>query len=148
MSTRMMRQLTRTISTKPLSRGLHQRATSKIQAPKPRILSSAQSQARCFSVSRPASKGIQPHSEDPQPKESEAIDDIKNPTPLSDAEYHDRAESLLEEIVAKMESMQEQRDDVDVEYSVCFPKVPFPRAFCVFLPLHSFLTTLQHYMES
>lgn len=118
-----MRQLTRTVSTKPISRGLQQRAASKLQVPRSQLIGSVSLQSRCFSVSRPASLGLQPDTEDPKPKESEPVHHLKDPTPISDEEFHERAEALLEEICAKMEAMQESRDDIDAEYSVCFPKV-------------------------
>lgn len=119
MSARMMRQLSRTISTKPLTRGLHQRAAFKLAAPKPRLSSASSIQSRNISISRTAFKGLQPDQEEPKPVEAEDNHDISEPTPIDDAEYHERAELLLEEIVQKMEEMQESRDDVDAEYSVC-----------------------------
>ena len=121
-----MRQLTRNLnhSTKPLTRGLHMRAAAKLQqrqqqAPKPRLFPSS-SLTRSFSVARPVFKGLQPDQEEPAPKESEDIHTLRDPTPISDEEYNEHAEKLLEEICAKIEEMQESRDDVDAEYSVCF----------------------------
>lgn len=119
MSARMMRQLSRTISTKPLTRGLHQRAGFKLAAPKPGLLSASSIRSRKISTSRTSFKGLQPDQEEPKPVEAEDNHDISEPTPISDAEFHERAELLLEEIVQKMEEMQESRDDVDAEYSVC-----------------------------
>lgn len=134
-ASRMMRQLTRTLPTKPLTRSLHVRAASKLQhAPKPRLLAT-QSPARSFSAARPAYKGLQPDQEDPAPVESEAIHIIKDATPISDEEFHEQAEKLLEEICQKMEEMQESRDDVDAEYSVCLSFL-----FCSLLPhIHALL---------
>ena len=43
-----------------------------------------------------------------------------DPTPIEEAEYHEHAEKLLEEIVVKIEELQESREDVDADYSVSF----------------------------
>lgn len=74
--------------------------------------------SRALSFSTTFRKGIQPDTEEPAPKESEPIHHLQDPTPISDADFHDRAEALLEEISAKIEDMQETREDVDAEYSV------------------------------
>ena len=121
-----MRQLTRNLnhSTKPLTRGLHMRAAAaklQQQVPKTRLLLPSLSLARSFSVARPVFKGLQPDQEEPAPKESEDIHTIRDPTPISDEEYSEQAEKLLEQICARIEEMQETREDVDAEYSVCLP---------------------------
>lgn len=38
---------------------------------------------------------------------------------LSDAEYHERADAYLESLLSKLETLQEERGDIDVELSVC-----------------------------
>ena len=121
---RMMRQITRTIASKPLSRALTQQAPSRLSRT-PRaaaVVAATNSQARFFSVSRPTLKGLQPDQEEPQPKVAEANDHIVDPTPIEEAEYHEHAEKLLEEIVVKIEELQESREDVDADYSVSFVK--------------------------
>ncbi|KAI9804685.1 MAG: Mitochondrial chaperone Frataxin [Piccolia ochrophora] len=39
------------------------------------------------------------------------------PASLSDEEYHERADALMDEIVDKLEALQEEKGDIDVEYS-------------------------------
>jgi hypothetical protein len=40
------------------------------------------------------------------------------PAPLSPGEYHRRADTYIDALVAQLEELQERREDVDVEYSV------------------------------
>jgi hypothetical protein len=40
------------------------------------------------------------------------------PTPLSTDQYHKLSDAYIDILVAKLEQMQEEREDVDVEYSV------------------------------
>jgi len=60
-----------------------------------------------------------PDTSDPAPAESEETHDVTDPTPLPDEEYHERADAFLEQVVNKMEEIQEGREDIDVEFSVC-----------------------------
>ena len=60
-----------------------------------------------------------PDTSDPQPAESEESHEIQDPTPLPDEEYHMRADGFLEQVVNKMEELQEGREDIDVEFAVC-----------------------------
>lgn len=41
------------------------------------------------------------------------------PAEISTEEYHQRADIFMDELVAKLEDLQEQRDDLEVDYSVC-----------------------------
>lgn len=41
------------------------------------------------------------------------------PTPISIDEYHKLSDAYIDTLVAQLEEMQEEREDVDVEYSVC-----------------------------
>lgn len=59
-----------------------------------------------------------PHTEDPQPKEPEPTYHVSEPTPVEDEDYHKYADEYLDRIVARVEELQEGREDVDVEYSV------------------------------
>jgi len=77
------------------------------------------SQARTFSVSTWRKAGLMPDTSDPKPVESEESHEIQDPTPLPDEEYHMRADGFLEQVVNKMEELQEGREDIDVEFAVC-----------------------------
>lgn len=59
-----------------------------------------------------------PHAEEPAPRNAEPTHHIKGPTPLEDDEYHEISDKYMEQIVSKMEEIQESREDVEVEYSV------------------------------
>ena len=49
---------------------------------------------------------------------------VFTPTPISPDEYHKRSDAYIDTLVAQLEEMQEEREDIDVEYSVCLPKTP------------------------
>ena len=40
------------------------------------------------------------------------------PADISNEEYHNRADDVMEELLARLEDLQEDREDVEVEYSV------------------------------
>lgn len=40
---------------------------------------------------------------------------------LTNEQYHEVADLYIDNLVAKLEQIQEEREDVDVEYSVFFP---------------------------
>ena len=68
-----------------------------------------------------------PESEDPQPPNRvEEARAVGQATEIDDEEYHVRADEYMEAVHEKAESMQEAREDVEVEYSVRIPppKVP------------------------
>lgn len=96
-------------------------------------------QIRPFSISLTAQKGLSPDSEDPKPKEAEphAIDAA--PVELSNEQYNQLSDDYIDAIVSKLEELQEEREDVDVEYSVRLPSSPF----LIFLPYTPSLYSFQ-----
>ena len=72
-------------------------------------------------MSLPARKGLSPDSEDPKPKEAEPHVVDAAPVELSNEEYNQLSDDYMDSIVNKLEELQEEREDVDVEYSVRFP---------------------------
>lgn len=70
-----------------------------------------------------------PDTEDPQPPKEVSTDGPpKQPTELTDDEYHEVADEYMELVHEKAELIQEGREDVEVEYSVSFDYAPFPLA--------------------
>ncbi|GAB7350194.1 hypothetical protein MBLNU459_g0855t2 [Dothideomycetes sp. NU459] len=116
-STRSMRQLVRSCGSRRLAR-------SYSLQPTPSRLAVAQ--PRCFSAAAAHFKGLSPDSEDPQPKESQPIEHVREPTPLEDEEYHERAEQYLDEIVARVEELQENKEDLELDYSAGVLNIVFP----------------------
>ena len=53
-----------------------------------------------------------------QVKPAARPDRPSEPTPLSDEEYHEQSDRFFETLLAKLEQIQEDRGDWDVEYSV------------------------------
>jgi hypothetical protein len=68
-----------------------------------------------------------PDAEDPQPPSRvEDEREVQVPTQISDDEYHAHADQYMEAINEKAEAMQEAREDVEVEFSVC-QTLPLPQ---------------------
>lgn len=108
-SRRLISRLT-TASTPRTSRLL----TSRLSRPQ----STKAIPTRFFSTTVPR-HSILPDQENPPPKESEPTVQASEPTPLEEDQYHTLADQLIEQIVTRVEEVQEGREDVDVEYSVC-----------------------------
>lgn len=51
-------------------------------------------------------------------KESEPHEEVTQATPITDEEFHERADKFFEDLVTQLEFMQEEKDKLDVEYSV------------------------------
>lgn len=51
-------------------------------------------------------------------KEREPLHTVNDPTPIEVDEYHERADQYLEELVSRAEELAEEKQDVDVEFSV------------------------------
>jgi len=87
---------------------------------------------RLFQFGRPLStsslslKGLSPESEDPKPPGLEEQTKVTEPTEISIEEYHEISDAYLDNIVAKLEQLQEARDDVDVEFSAGVLTLTFP----------------------
>lgn len=43
---------------------------------------------------------------------------MRDPSPLSDSEYHEYAEHFFEELLTELERIQEEGSDIESEYSV------------------------------
>ncbi|KAM3084389.1 Mitochondrial matrix iron chaperone [Clarireedia jacksonii] len=64
-------------------------------------------------------KGISPESENPQPHEPEGNAPHKQATELTAAQYQELSDEYMNMVLEKLEELQEEREDIDVEYSVC-----------------------------
>jgi frataxin len=73
---------------------------------------------RYFTAGTASFKGLSPDSEDPRPKEAEPQAVVTEPTDISIEQYHEVSDAYIDKMVAVLEELQEERDDVDVEYSV------------------------------
>ncbi|KAI9737260.1 MAG: Mitochondrial chaperone Frataxin [Claussenomyces sp. TS43310] len=81
--------------------------------------------SRSFSTSPPTRKGLSPESEDPQLKAA-WTEAAREPTEVSIEEYHEISDAYFENMIAKLEELQEAREDVDVEYSAGVLTLAFP----------------------
>lgn len=77
--------------------------------------------SRSISTTRMYRVGLQPDTSNPKPKEAESNETASSSSKveLSEERYNQLSESYLNTLVEQLEELQEQREDVDVEYSVC-----------------------------
>jgi frataxin len=73
---------------------------------------------RFLSTTRPLFKGILPETDDPPPTDPEPQTTASAPADLTMDEYHKVSDQYLERLVDKFEAMQEEKDEIDCEYSV------------------------------
>jgi len=77
------------------------------------------SPARTFSSTRATYKGLSPESEDPQPIPKQPLSNTATkPTDITAQEYEELSNSYMDFLVEKLEELQEEKEEVDVEYSV------------------------------
>ncbi|RAL65371.1 hypothetical protein DID88_000939 [Monilinia fructigena] len=81
---------------------------------------------RPIATSNKSSKGISPESENPQPKVSEGNAEQKQAAELTQSQYNELSDEYMDTIVEKLEELQEEREDVDVEYSAGVLTLTFP----------------------
>jgi len=74
---------------------------------------------RLFSTTRPSFKGLSPETDNPQPKEAESHITAHGPAEITVEQFHELADEYLNALIEKLEQLQEEEEDVDVEYSVC-----------------------------
>lgn len=61
-----------------------------------------------------------PETEDPAPPNDEAVEPGNlQPAQLTDEEYQQISDAQMDGVYEKAEALQESREDVEVEYSVC-----------------------------
>ena len=73
---------------------------------------------RGFHLSTTFRKGISPESSDPQPKSRSGAAHVAEPASISTEDYHKIADEYIEGLVHKLEQMQEEKENMDCEYSV------------------------------
>lgn len=80
--------------------------------------------SRFLSTNSSRNRGILPDSDDPAPPNVQD-DGVKAiPANLTDAEYHEVADTYLEVILAELETLADKNESIEVEYSVRTP-LPF-----------------------
>lgn len=81
---------------------------------------------RSFSINGTFYKGLSPETDDPKPKEAEDHATASHPADLSVEEYNELSDHYMDKMVEKLEQLQEERGDVDVEYSAGVLTLTFP----------------------
>jgi len=82
--------------------------------------------ALAFSTTPHSLKGISPPEEDPKPKQAEEHEHARQPANLTEAQYHEISDYYMENMISKLEQLQEDREDVDVEFSAGVMTLTFP----------------------
>lgn len=90
-------------------------------------LRSSQVIPRAFSTTRPTNKGLSPLSEDPPAPISATEPSTESteynvggvPAEITAEQYNELSDDYLNALVEKLEQLQEETEEVDVEYSVC-----------------------------
>lgn len=72
-----------------------------------------------FMTTTSARNGITPDNK--APKETVTPKVIKTPADITDSAYHLVADEYLERLITYLETLQDEREDIDVEYSVRLP---------------------------
>jgi frataxin len=75
--------------------------------------------SRLFATTAQPPKGISTDSANPQTKAADHAAAAPSATEISIGEYHQISDEYMDNILAKLEHLQEAREDVDVEFSVC-----------------------------
>lgn len=79
--------------------------------------------ARTFTSTSNLRKGLSPETDDPKPQEAEDHNSSVAPTDITIEEYHKISDKYMDKMVEELEALQEDREDVDVEFSVCYVKL-------------------------
>lgn len=62
---------------------------------------------------------ITPDNQPVQPKKDASPSVVRAATELTDDQYHKLADEYMDRLVTHLEELQDEREDIDVEYSVC-----------------------------
>ena len=65
-----------------------------------------------------AHKGLTPDSADPEPNLHDGAKHVAEPADITEGKFHEVADQYIDGLVEKLEKLQEDREDVEVEYSV------------------------------
>ena len=108
-------------------RGLHSSRIARITTPNAGVLSLGARPSSSirnvgavpkFISTTPDRQGITPDNKAPEPKDDVTPEVIKTPADLTDTGYHLVADEYLDRLVTHLEELQDEREDIDVEYSV------------------------------
>ncbi len=75
-------------------------------------------------------------------KESEPHQEVTRSTPITEEEFHQKADKFFEDLVTQLESMQEEKDKLDVEYSVGLHQLFGPQSWILALAVMLWLVVL------
>ncbi|KAM0197029.1 hypothetical protein ACHAPA_002112 [Fusarium lateritium] len=93
-----------------------------------RLLTSPTLPQRYFSTTVSNKRGIMPDTEHPAKplNETEEVQPTPAVAEITEQEYHEVADEYLENVVNRFEELQDQREDIDVEYSAGVLTISWP----------------------
>lgn len=127
--------------------GVSQTQTPRKLSPSPSSVSIASS-IRTFTSTGNVAKGLSPESEEPNPSIAEEHPSlgVRGPAEISEERYHELSDEYMNNLVEKLEQLQEETEEVDCEYSVG-PSLLSPPPIPSFQsPLVTLTDNLQKYM--
>ncbi|CCC14002.1 hypothetical protein SMACR_08169 [Sordaria macrospora] len=80
---------------------------------------------RFFSTAGPNGNMITPDNQPVQPKKDASPSVVRAATELTDDQYHKLADEYMDRLVTHLEELQDEREDIDVEYSAGVLTVSF-----------------------
>ncbi|TVY39592.1 Frataxin-like protein, mitochondrial [Lachnellula occidentalis] len=85
--------------------------------------------SRTFSTGRPALKGLSPESENPIPTPTPEVSSTPAaPANLTAEQYNEFSDTYMDALVAKLEELQDESEEIDVDYSAGVLNLVFPPA--------------------
>ncbi|KAG4259377.1 hypothetical protein LB506_004131 [Fusarium annulatum] len=83
---------------------------------------------KCFSTTISDKRGIMPDTENPAKPLNEAEEIHQNAVvaDITEQQYHDLADEYLDNVVGKFEELQDQREDIDVDFSAGVLSISWP----------------------
>ncbi|KAF9776334.1 hypothetical protein IL306_005509 [Fusarium sp. DS 682] len=104
------------------------RSSFRIAAAIPRLSARSTVSQKCFSTTVSSKRGIMPDTENPAKPLNEAEEIHQNAVvaEITEQEYHELADEYLDNVVSKFEELQDQREDVDVDFSAGVLSISWP----------------------
>ncbi|KAF4339995.1 regulator of mitochondrial iron homeostasis [Fusarium beomiforme] len=104
------------------------RSSFRIDIAIPRLSTRSRIPQKCFSTTVSNKRGIMPDTENPAKPLNEAEEIHQSPVvaEITEQEYHELADEYLDNVVGKFEELQDQREDVDVDFSAGVLSINWP----------------------
>ncbi|KAF4452473.1 hypothetical protein F53441_4678 [Fusarium austroafricanum] len=104
------------------------RSSFRVASAIPRLSVRSTLSQQCFSTTVSSKRGIMPDTENPAKplNKAEEIHQTAVVAEITEQEYHELADEYLDNVVSKFEELQDQREDIDVEFSAGVLSISWP----------------------